>query len=245
MLSVVVWFSLSLALVDAGMHSSGASVGYVLQAPQFTVQNPLDRLLVGSCHLRLDSAALTIFLLYFFLASIWGAASVGVRCFCIPCLSSHGQIRARKTMPQALLLCAVCNAFGTVYFLFQLPVMAPVYATFGCQPEAATRCALGENRSVVEGTVTTGMCAVSQLKSETMATRLGPPQRSSISVSAQQQFEIVSRACRPSVRWFCVLLGGRGVRRGRPDSGCDGLRRPPAEQPRGVRHNRVRVRRRR
>eukprot|EP01051_Picozoa_sp_SAG22_P013906 SAG22_NODE_1616_length_3986_cov_2.289169_2_plen_134_part_00 len=101
-LSLLLWGALALALLDAGLHSRGPAVGYVLQAPQFGRQNGLDRLLVGGCalHHGLGGALLVVVVLYFFLASVWGAGSVGVRCFCIPCLQGHGQIRARKTMPQ-------------------------------------------------------------------------------------------------------------------------------------------------
>eukprot|EP01052_Picozoa_sp_SAG31_P010026 SAG31_NODE_538_length_14312_cov_12.542461_5_plen_72_part_00 len=43
--------------------------------------------------------------------------------------------------------------------------MAPIYATFGCQRDASTLCALGGDDEAE--------CVVSQLKSQTLLTRLG------------------------------------------------------------------------
>mmetsp|Transcript_41148 Transcript_41148/g.80719 ORF Transcript_41148/g.80719 Transcript_41148/m.80719 type:complete len:673 (-) Transcript_41148:127-2145(-) len=127
--SSLVFVSLLLSTMDRQMNSlCGMRCGYVVDSPQ--IFNPLDRLLMLLAKFfPFDYVLLAVLALYFFLISLFGIVSIGVRC----CGVRLFEIKKGGTWPQGLLLCAVLMVLVMLGVGAALHSLIPVYLTFGSQ----------------------------------------------------------------------------------------------------------------
>merc|ERR1719174_2953940 len=118
-ISLLVVSSLLLTLLDRALHSScGWSCGFTLK--ERLIFNPIDEIFLRlSKFFPVDFIILATLVLYIFTASVFGIISLGIRFLCF----SMYALRARKSMPQAMLvltnilahiLLAVCMALLTI-----------------------------------------------------------------------------------------------------------------------------------
>merc|ERR1719261_1089146 len=128
-MSLLVVTSLLLTMVDRLLHSEcGFSCGYTLKERK--VFNPADELFLKlSKFFPMDFVVLGIFVLYIFLASLFGIVGLGIRVLCL----TMYQIRARKSMPQALLVLCNVMAYILLALCMALLTIAPNYTSFGSQ----------------------------------------------------------------------------------------------------------------
>jgi len=128
-ISLLVATSLFLTLIDRLVHSPcGVSCGFTLKERQ--IFNPADEIFMKLSHIfPADFIVLGILVLYIFSASVFGIVSLGIRVLCFTMYA----LRARKSMPQALLV--LCNVMSHILLALCMALLtiAPHYTTFGSQ----------------------------------------------------------------------------------------------------------------
>eukprot|EP00929_Paragymnodinium_shiwhaense_P057259 TRINITY_DN28655_c1_g3_i1.p1 TRINITY_DN28655_c1_g3~~TRINITY_DN28655_c1_g3_i1.p1 ORF type:complete len:572 (-),score=99.97 TRINITY_DN28655_c1_g3_i1:84-1697(-) len=132
-MSLLVVTSLLLTMVDRLIHSDcGLACGYTLKERK--IFNPVDELFLKlSRFFPVDFVVLGVFVLYIFLASLFGIVGLGIRVLCLTMYA----IRARKSMPQALLVLCNVLAYILLALCMALLTIAPNYTAFGSQTVTA------------------------------------------------------------------------------------------------------------
>ncbi|KAI9321887.1 hypothetical protein BX666DRAFT_1906684 [Dichotomocladium elegans] len=129
--SLALTSSIFLTIVDKIMDTSicGSKCGYVIHHPELF--NPVNFIFVKLAKVfPLDYLFMVILIVYFFLATLTGIVSLGVRFFWI----TFFRIRRNATMPQGLLILTVLLTLGLLAVNYSLTsVVAPGYAHFGSQ----------------------------------------------------------------------------------------------------------------
>jgi len=131
-ISLLVACSLLLTLLDRLLHSPcGWDCGYTLK--ERLIFNPADDIFLSLSHVfPLDFIVLGAFVLYIFAASVFGFVCLGLRFFCL----NMYELRARKSMPQALLVLCNVMAYILLALCMALLTIAPTYTSFGSQTVA-------------------------------------------------------------------------------------------------------------
>lgn len=132
-INLLVVSSLFLTLVDRMLHSPCSwSCGFTLRERQ--IFNPADELLLRLSRIfPVDFVVVGVVVLYVFFASVFGIVCLGVRIFWLGLYS----LRARKSMPQALLVLCNIMAYILLALCMALLTIAPNYTSFGSQTIAA------------------------------------------------------------------------------------------------------------
>jgi len=128
-MSLLVVVSLLLTMLDRLWHSPcGLACGYMLKERK--IFNPADELFLRLSRVfPLDFVVLAIFVLYIFLASLFGIVGLGIRVLCLTMYA----LRIRKSMPQALLVLCNVMAYILLALCMALLTIAPNYTSFGSQ----------------------------------------------------------------------------------------------------------------
>jgi len=127
--------------------------GYTLK--ERFIFNPVDEIFLHlSFYFPIDFVILGVFVLYIFFASLFGIVGLGIRVLCL----TMYQVRARKSMPQALLV--LCNVTANVLLALCMAMLtiAPNYTSFGSQTVSndegvSSWCKLSESRSTCQPSV--------------------------------------------------------------------------------------------
>ncbi|KAI7887323.1 lmbr1 domain-containing protein [Lichtheimia hyalospora FSU 10163] len=129
-LSLAITVSIFLTIFDK-INSSicGSSCGYVINHPDLF--NPINIIFVKLANVfPLDYIFMVLLIIYFFLSTMSGVITMGVRLLWI----SLFKIRKGATMPQALLILTILMTLGLLAMNYSLTaVVAPGYAHFGSQ----------------------------------------------------------------------------------------------------------------
>uniref|UniRef100_A0A6U6TFW2 Lysosomal cobalamin transporter n=1 Tax=Zooxanthella nutricula TaxID=1333877 RepID=A0A6U6TFW2_9DINO len=147
-ISLLVAVSLLLTLVDRLLHSDcGWRCGFTLKERR--IFNPADDVFLRLSRVfPMDFMVLGILVLYIFAASVFGIVSLGIRVLCF----SVYALRARRSLPQALLV--LCNVLSYILLALCMALLtiAPDYTTFGSQSLAAS----------ADGSLPAGRCTLAR-----------------------------------------------------------------------------------
>ncbi|TKX23421.1 hypothetical protein C1H76_4489 [Elsinoe australis] len=127
---LVIWTSMLITSIDKIKNSPcGRSCGYVLAHTK--IFQPINRLLLEASKIfPIDYVIFLLLTLLFFLSSIIGLATIGIRFLWLTLF----RIRRSHTSPQALLMATVFLTLTTLATNYALAIIvAPSYATFGAQ----------------------------------------------------------------------------------------------------------------
>merc|ERR1711865_351757 len=124
-ISLLVVSSLLLTLLDRMLHSPcGWYCGYTLK--ERLIFNPIDEIFLRlSKFFPVDFIILATLVLYIFTASVFGIISLGIRFLCF----SMYALRARKSMPQAMLVLTNILAHILLALCMALLTIAPNYTS--------------------------------------------------------------------------------------------------------------------
>jgi LMBR1 domain-containing protein 1 len=127
--SMFLMTSLALGTIDRAKNSKcGMECGWTLNRSR--IPNPLDIVLVEAHRVfPADYAVFAAMLLFFFAATFAGISRIGIRFAWILIY----RVRARRTLPQGVLLTAMVLNFLILTLSMQVLTLAPQYATFGYQ----------------------------------------------------------------------------------------------------------------
>lgn len=142
-LSVLIAISMLAGLIDRVISSEcGLKCGFLTS--ETALWNPLDSLLVlCSSMFPLDYLLFSLFILYLFLASLYGIIRWGVRLACFTVLYIQlFTIKKKRTIPQALLIASVVLMLLFLGVCMETLTLAPTYATFGSQRTSGSHCSL-------------------------------------------------------------------------------------------------------
>lgn len=133
-LSISFTVSLLIGSVNRLMHSEcGYKCGFLTE--KNLLINPLDYFLVqASIWFPLDYFLFITIFLYKYIASLYALISMGVRILCVLVINIQVfPIRAKKTMPQGLLMASIIIMLIFLGIAMQILTVFPVYSTFGFQ----------------------------------------------------------------------------------------------------------------
>ncbi|KAI9321721.1 hypothetical protein BX666DRAFT_1904973 [Dichotomocladium elegans] len=129
-LTLIVVVSIFLTIIDKMMFSvCGSKCGYIITHAK--IFNPINFIFTAlQKAFPLDYIFMTLLIVYFFLATMSGVITIGVRFLWVALF----QIRKHATMPQGLLFTTVILTLGLLALNYSLTaVVTPGYAHFGSQ----------------------------------------------------------------------------------------------------------------
>lgn len=125
---LLIFVSLFLTCLDKALNSLGYKFGYALLKPQ--LPNPINIVMVYAQRVfPLDYCLFVAIVLYFLYCTMSGIRAIGIRC----CWIKLYKIRARKTMPQALLFLILMLMLTMLFLNIMLFTLAPQYVMYGSQ----------------------------------------------------------------------------------------------------------------
>jgi len=167
LVSVLIFVSILLTLIDKVTNSCGVKCGFFAQYPE--ISNPVDLLLWHLApYFPMDYVVLGSLIGYIFFCTLNGVVKIGVRFLWVHLYD----IKPRRTPPQGLLLTAIILMLALLVLNMEILTVAPRYASYGTQtylPENSTELAPCSN------TAPPANCTMTQIGTFVAIIQFGTP----------------------------------------------------------------------